>query len=182
MVIVSTALGRKRHRSQAGEGQMWMESEEVDSSRNLIGKESAASTGSRKCFLLLFFLTSPFPLFSFLFPSPPHSSSNSVFFKVQGNIIFGLPWWLSVKINLSAKAGDMGLILESGRSPGEGSGSHPSILAWEIPWTEEPGRLHTVHGVAKEWLNNSNDVIFGKKFKHCRNVWCRKSLVIPPPG
>ena len=26
---------------------------------------------------------------------------------------------------------------------------HSSILAWRIPWTEEPGRLHTVHGVAK---------------------------------
>ena len=25
---------------------------------------------------------------------------------------------------------------------------HSSILAWEIPWTEEPGGL-TVHGVAK---------------------------------
>ena len=27
--------------------------------------------------------------------------------------------------------------------------THPSILAWRIPRTEEPGRLHTVHGVAK---------------------------------
>ena len=27
--------------------------------------------------------------------------------------------------------------------------SHSSILAWEIPWTEEPGRVR-VHGVAKE--------------------------------
>ena len=26
---------------------------------------------------------------------------------------------------------------------------HSSILAWKIPWTEEPGRLHTVCGVAK---------------------------------
>ena len=26
--------------------------------------------------------------------------------------------------------------------------THSSILAWEIPWTEEPGGLHTVHGVA----------------------------------
>ena len=26
--------------------------------------------------------------------------------------------------------------------------SHSSILAWEIPWTEDPGRLQ-VHGVAK---------------------------------
>ena len=25
-----------------------------------------------------------------------------------------------------------------------------SILAWKIPWTEKPGELHTVHGVAKE--------------------------------
>ena len=24
-----------------------------------------------------------------------------------------------------------------------------STLAWEVPWTKEPGRLHTVHGVAK---------------------------------
>ena len=24
-----------------------------------------------------------------------------------------------------------------------------SILAWRIPWTEEPGELHTVHGVAE---------------------------------
>ena len=31
----------------------------------------------------------------------------------------------------------------------EEMGTHTSILAWEIPWTEEPGRLHTVHGVAK---------------------------------
>ena len=27
--------------------------------------------------------------------------------------------------------------------------THSSILAWRIPWTEEPGRLHTVHGVAR---------------------------------
>ena len=28
--------------------------------------------------------------------------------------------------------------------------THSSILAWKIPWMVEPGRLHTVHGVAKE--------------------------------
>ena len=27
--------------------------------------------------------------------------------------------------------------------------TYSRILAWEIPWTEEPGRA-TVHGVAKE--------------------------------
>ena len=28
---------------------------------------------------------------------------------------------------------------------------HSSTIAWKIPWTEEPGRLHVVHGVAKSW-------------------------------
>ena len=27
--------------------------------------------------------------------------------------------------------------------------THSSVLAWEISWTEEFGRLLTVHGVAK---------------------------------
>ena len=27
--------------------------------------------------------------------------------------------------------------------------THSSILAWKIPWTEEPGRLQSVRGVAK---------------------------------
>ena len=30
--------------------------------------------------------------------------------------------------------------------------THSSILAWTIPWTEEPGGLHTVHGVTKSWI------------------------------
>ena len=33
---------------------------------------------------------------------------------------------------------------------------HSSTLAWKIPWTEEPGRLHTVHGVAKSQTRLSN--------------------------
>ena len=51
--------------------------------------------------------------------------------------------------NLPANAGDIrdeGSIPGSGRSPGEGNGTHSSILAWEIPWSEKPGG---VHGVAK---------------------------------
>ena len=38
-------------------------------------------------------------------------------------------------------ATDQGLIPGSGTSPGEGTSYHASILAWRIPWTEEPGRL-----------------------------------------
>ena len=32
----------------------------------------------------------------------------------------------------------------SGRSPGEGDGTVSSVLAWEIPWTEEPGGLQSL--------------------------------------
>jgi len=55
---------------------------------------------------------------------------------------------LAVK-NPPASAGDvrdMGSIPGSGRSPEEGMATHSSILAWEVPWTEEPSGLHTVHG------------------------------------
>ena len=40
--------------------------------------------------------------------------------------------------------GDPGSIPGWGRSPGEGMAAHSSILAWEIPWTEEPGRLQSM--------------------------------------
>ena len=34
--------------------------------------------------------------------------------------------------------------------------THSSILAWRIPWTEEPGRLRTTHGMLQarilEWV------------------------------
>ena len=55
---------------------------------------------------------------------------------------------LAVK-NLPANAGDIrdmrdtGSIPGSGRFPGGGHGTHSRILAWRIPWTEEPGGLHT---------------------------------------
>ena len=38
-------------------------------------------------------------------------------------------------------ARDPGLIPGLGRSPVEENATHSSILAWEISWTEEPGRL-----------------------------------------
>ena len=44
----------------------------------------------------------------------------------------------SVMKNPPSNAGYVGSIPGLGRSPGEGNGS---ILAWEIPWTEKPGRL-----------------------------------------
>ena len=47
----------------------------------------------------------------------------------------------------SANAGDIRdacSIPGSGRSPGGGHGTHFSILAWRITWTEEPCRLEYI--------------------------------------
>ena len=46
--------------------------------------------------------------------------------------------------NPHANAGDVGSIPGLGRSPGEGPASHSSILAWRIPWTEEPSGLQSM--------------------------------------
>ena len=46
--------------------------------------------------------------------------------------------------NLPIDAGivrNVGSIPGLGRSPEEGTATHSSILAWRIPWTEEPGSL-----------------------------------------
>ena len=43
-----------------------------------------------------------------------------------------------------ANARDRGSIPGLGRSPGEGNETHSSILAWRIPWTEEPGGLQSM--------------------------------------
>ena len=47
-------------------------------------------------------------------------------------------------------ARDVGLIPGSGTHPGGCMATHFGILAWRIPWTEEPGG--SVHGVAKSWI------------------------------
>ena len=45
---------------------------------------------------------------------------------------------------LLANAGDAGTIPGRGRSPEKEKATHSSILAWEIPWTEEPGGLQSM--------------------------------------
>ena len=46
--------------------------------------------------------------------------------------------------NLSANAGDAGLIPGSGRSPGEGNGSPLQYSCLGNVWTEEPGGLQFI--------------------------------------
>ena len=58
--------------------------------------------------------------------------------------------------NPPANAGDIrdaGSISGLGRSPGGEQGNHSSILAWRIPWTQEPGGLQSIgwHKVGHDW-------------------------------
>ena len=59
-------------------------------------------------------------------------------------VYMGAYMWVpsgSVVKNLPATQGS---IPELGRSPEEGMATHSSILAWRIPWTEEPGGLWSI--------------------------------------
>ena len=44
----------------------------------------------------------------------------------------------------ACNAGDLCSIPGLGRIPGERTGTHSNILAWRIPWTEEPGGLQCI--------------------------------------
>ena len=50
----------------------------------------------------------------------------------------------SVVKNPPASAGDVDLIHWSGRSLEKEMATHSSILAWDIPWTEDLGRLQFI--------------------------------------
>ena len=54
---------------------------------------------------------------------------------------FGLPWWLSGKEFSPAMQETQVQSLGREDPLEEGMGIHSSILAWKIPWTEEPGGL-----------------------------------------
>ena len=43
----------------------------------------------------------------------------------------------------ACNAGDLGLVPGSGRSLEKEMATYSSVLAWEIPWTEEPNGLQT---------------------------------------
>ena len=61
---------------------------------------------------------------------------------------WGFPGGLVVK-NLPANAGDVGSIPGSGRPPEKEMATHSSILAWEISWTGETGRLQSMRSQSR---------------------------------
>ena len=72
-------------------------------------------------------------------------------FEIKGCNLFdwviqGLLWWLSGKKSTCSEGGaeDSGSILGSGRFLEEEMAAHSSMLAWKIPWSEEPGGLQSM--------------------------------------
>ena len=57
--------------------------------------------------------------------------------------------------NPPANAGDSGLIPGVGRSLEKEMATHSSILAGEIPWTEQPGRLQSMGSQSQARLKPS---------------------------
>ena len=56
--------------------------------------------------------------------------------------IFQASWVVLVVKNLPANAGDVGVQSLGQEDPlEEGMATYSNILAWRIPWTEDPGRL-----------------------------------------
>ena len=66
-----------------------------------------------------------------------HRGGNS---SPTGNIYLGHPWWLRGK---EANAGDAGPSLDQEDLEKE-KATHSGILAWEIPWPEEPDGLQSL--------------------------------------
>ena len=59
-------------------------------------------------------------------------------------------------------AGDLGLIPRLGRSPWKEIATHARILAWRIPWTEEPGGLQSAGSqrVGHDWVTKHSIPIY----------------------
>ena len=55
---------------------------------------------------------------------------------------------------------------------------HSGILAWKIPWMEEPGRLHAVHGVT-EGQTRLSDFTFTFHFHALEKNWQPTPVFLP---
>ena len=66
----------------------------------------------------------------------------SLLFNMLSRLVIGFPGGSEDKAS-ACNAGDPGLIPGLGRSLEKDMANHSSILAWRIPWTEEPGGLQS---------------------------------------
>ena len=58
--------------------------------------------------------------------------------SVENRQLYELPWWFSIN-NLPAMQETQLQFVDRDDPPEEDIAIHSSILAWEIPWTQEPG-------------------------------------------
>ena len=63
----------------------------------------------------------------------------------------------------------MGLIPGSGRSPGGGNDNHSSMLAWRIPWTEEPGGLQAMGSQESDMIERLSTHTWSKESHSLKN-------------
>ena len=70
---------------------------------------------------------------------------------------FGLPWWLRWVKNVPAMEETQVWSLGLEDPLEKGMVTHSSILAWRIPWTEEPGRIQSMglQRVGHDWVTNT---------------------------
>ena len=84
----------------------------------------------------------------------------------------------SVVKNPPANAGDVGSILGSGRSPGEGS-SNPCQYSYLGNPMDREAWLATVHGVTESWTKLSNSSVTTREIKLMdgsrKNTWKRQA-------
>ena len=65
--------------------------------------------------------------------------------------------------------------------------THSSVLAWRIPWTEEPGGLPSI-GVAQSWTrlkqlsSSSNSSLFSSLFNFSYIISDQTSFILTLPG
>ena len=65
---------------------------------------------------------------------------------------------------------------------GEEMATHSSILAWRIPWTEEPGRLQSTGSqrVRQNWATERASTLVSIAFP--KGVNCGKTVLCSSPG
>ena len=87
----------------------------------------------------------------------------------------GFPGGSLVK-NLPANAGDTRSIPGSGDSLEKEMATHSIILAWEVPWTEEPDRLQSMGSQKSDMIqqlkNNNHLIRFLLRVFGCRYCCC----------
>ena len=85
--------------------------------------------------------------------------SNARFLKLNATdnrswiVVLDFPGGSDTNVCNACHVGDLGSIPGLGRSLEKGMATHSSILAWRIPWTEEPGGLQSMGSqrVEQDW-------------------------------